>query len=405
MSLTALCAARLPNLPYQAIGFSVIMAAVAAFYAQKIVGPVFMRLFDAAAPELNHILPTGWVPSLFQCAVLEGNRLAILLIVPVALILFALKNSLDLLKVRPKFQEFAPLEPASPVPKLVQKAVARAGVAAEPEGASLADIEEVIRSRRFLARVPSAGWLEKQAWRCLSAREKALAEFAFPSGFRMTKAWVIIFRNFSIMTVLGFAAGMANLTLERCIFVAGLVITLLHGLLQILTNGAGLRAIFCSGVNIPLYAPYSIGFRELSRTLFKVSAIQFPLYLAIVMAGTQLAGLFVGLNVADGVSIGFRIGSLIFAGRFIVTTMAFSSHTNDSSRFHARTLGLIAIMLGCVFLFLGLGAVSVLCVDIATPAVAWICWFAAIIDAYAFFRIYGWFYDRNYFDLMNVPRQ
>ena len=36
---------------------------------------------------------------------------------------------------------------------------------------------------------------------------------------------------------------------------------------------------------------------------------------------------------------------------------------------------------------------------------SWLLWVLAGLDAYLFFRIYGWFYHRNRFDLMSLPRQ
>lgn len=52
--------------------------------------------------------------------------------------------------------------------------------------------------------------------------------------------------------------------------------------------------------------------------------------------------------------------------------------------------------------FAGLGAASFL---VPEQLGAWLCWTAAALTAYAFFRTYGWFYHRNKFDLMSLPRQ
>jgi hypothetical protein len=60
------------------------------------------------------------------------------------------------------------------------------------------------------------------------------------------------------------------------ILAGGLFVTFCQALAQVVTTGRAFQLIRCSGVNIPLYAGYAIGFRELARFLFKYSMVQFP---------------------------------------------------------------------------------------------------------------------------------
>jgi len=50
---------------------------------------------------------------------------------------------------------------------------------------------------------------------------------------------------------------------------------------------------------------------------------------------------------------------------------------------------------------LGLGAASLFVSDYR---IAWTLWLLAGLDSYALFRVYGWFYDANRFDLISLPK-
>jgi hypothetical protein len=41
---------------------------------------------------------------------------------------------------------------------------------------------------------------------------------------------------------------------------------------------------------------------------------------------------------------------------------------------------------------------------VEAKGVAWILWFAALLDACGFLYFYGWYYRIGRFDLMNIPR-
>ena len=85
------------------------------------------------------------------------------------------------------------------------------------------------------------------------------------------------------MVLIGLAFSSINRTLKICTFGIGLFITFCQCLAQIWTNGAAFRILFNSGVKIPMYAVYPITFLELSRTLFKSSIIQLPLFFVYTM--------------------------------------------------------------------------------------------------------------------------
>jgi hypothetical protein len=190
--------------------------------------------------------------------------------------------------------------------------------------------------------------------------------------------------------------------LEYWVFGIGLFFGFCMALGQILNSGTAFRLLFNSGVNIPLYAVYPVTFRELSRTLFKCSVIQLPLLIPFAMICSAFPIYLTGYPLSMSIIIGFKAAFLLQAGRFIALSLAFSAGTNDSSRFRLRTVALAVILIGLVGLFALLGAAGLF---VPVPGIAWGLWFLALVEGYAIYRIYGWFYHANRFDLMNVPRR
>ncbi len=158
----------------------------------------------------------------------------------------------------------------------------------------------------------------------------------------------------------------------------------------------------CSGVNIPLYAGYAIGFRELARLLFKCSLIQLALLIPFAVVSSILVFFLAGLSVPAGALFGLKAGGLLFVSRFIFVTCGFSSGTNDTSMVRLRSAVLLMVVVGCGLVFITLGGASLF---VPQQQVAWLLWGLAALDAYAFFRLYGWFYHANRFDLMSLPRR
>jgi hypothetical protein len=406
VALAALCAARFPKLPYPIFTASVYLFGFGLLLTWKVFGAVVLHFIDDIAPLLNLLLPTGWCPSLFQLLLPDGKWWLAILIVPVALIIWSLKSSLELLRGRLTYKEHVIPETPDQIPGMDPNASATKNGAAQPSPVQVGStaIEEIIQTRQFLVQEPwdKRGWFEKLLWHWLDPREKTLAEFAFPRGFSITKPWKTVLRNFSVTVLAGFIAGMANLTLEFWVFGVGLVITFLHALALILGNGAAFRSLLSSGVRMHIYAVYPITFRELSRTLFKASVVQLPMFIAYTMACAILISHLAGTPVGWGIIIGVKVGLLIFAARFITTTLAFSACTNDSTQFRLRTIVLAVLFVGLSCLFLALGGGSLF---VSNAFIAWLLFLAAVFDAYALFRIYGWFHSRNKFDLMNFAQR
>jgi hypothetical protein len=267
----------------------------------------------------------------------------------------------------------------------------------------LTAIEEIVQTRQFLATAAwhRNGWFEQRLWNWMNMRERNLSEFVFPGGFAIIAPWFKAMRNVLIAAAAALAIGMVSPTAKLWVFGLGLFIAGLQALVQISDNGIAFRSMFYSGVNIPVYAGYGIVYRELSRLLIKCFVVQIPLFIPFVTFCGLLTTLMFNLPWQMGVIAGFKAAILLLGARFIFIVFAFSGGTNDSTRFRVRTLTLFAVVLGLGFTYLGLGIAGFL---VPSP-VAFIFPVLAVLDAYILFRIYGWFYHANRFDLMNIPRR
>jgi hypothetical protein len=404
VTLAVLCIARVPRLPYPLIASGLLLAGIAVFFARSFMGAVLIAALDRVAPTANWLLPTGWPASLFL--LLPPNHLwaALGLLVPIGLLFWTVTNSLAVLRKNYRFGEIALPEAADLPPDAAPESSLKGDELAEaPRRIGLTAIEDIVESRQFLARPkwPDNGWFERRLWDWLNEREKALAEFAFPDGINLSDAWIKVARNFAVVALAAWAAQFADATLMNWVLGAGLLVVFLQVFAVVLGTGAAFRAMVCSGVKIPLYAAYAIGYRELAGLLFKCSVVQLPLAVAFLTLCGAVVGWLADLPIVVATVIGFKMGFLLMSARLILIALAFSSGTNDSTRLRLKNLPPLAIILGCAAIFLVLGGTGLF---VPGAVASWVLWLLALLDAYAFFRIYGWFYNGNRFDLMSLPR-
>ena len=405
LALAALCAARLPRLPYSLASAGLFVFVGIVFLARDFIGAALIDFLDRCAPGLNLLLPTGWPASVLQTVLPGGHWISLLLLLPIGALIWTLKPSLARLRANYRFQEpvhpqahdLIPGEPTEPAPA----AQARSNDAPH---LGLTAIEQIIRSRQFLA-APAwhqHGWFEGLLWRRLSPRERVLTEFVFPSGLSIGAAWTKIFRNLGLTVLATALTGFLSLPAQYWVLAGGLFVTVCQVIAQILVTGRAFQPFHCSGVNIPIYAGYAVGFRELSGLLLKCSVVQIPLLVPFAALCGVLVAYMLRLPVAYGAVFGLKVGGLLFAGRFLATALAFSSGTNDTSLVRLRSAALLFLVVALALGFAGLGAASLF---VPRQSLAWCFWALAALDSYLLFRVYGWFYHANRFDLMSLPRR
>ena len=405
LACAALCAAWRPAFPYPLVNGVVMVVVLALFFLRNSLLPIVLAALDRWAPTLNLVLPTGWPVSLFQCLPPNNRWLYLVLLVPTGAVIWTIRDSLARLQSSYGFKEILRQESPDLVPGEAAELPGAAGTDPDrPLHLGPTDIEQIVESRQFLEApqwVPGASF-ERWLWRWFTPREKALAEFVFPNGPAISAPWKKTFRNLGITAVLAAVAGLASPEPKLWVLGGGLFVLSCQVLAQVVVGGRAFGKVQCSGVLIPIYAGFPIGFRELARLLFKCSVAQLPLLMSFTVVAGACTAWLTELPITDGITFGFKIGGLLFATRFIFVTFAFSSGTNDTAAFRLRTVALVVLMIGSGGLFLLLGAGGLF---LPSLPLAWGLWALAILDAYGFFRIYGWFYHANRFDLMSVPRR
>lgn len=414
LAAVLLCAARWPGLPYGVVPGLAFLIGLACFFGREFIVHYLLAFLNWCAPELNFLLPTGWPLALLQGALERPPQyLLLLVLLPIGGILWTLKDSLARLRASYVFSEVTVEPPADLIPGATGETEPVPGALTEtepPRHLGTTAIEEIISSRQcFIApNWQETGRLEQWLWRGLTPREQALTEFVFPDGFHITKAWRKIFRNLLIALLVTLAFSFVAPVLRAWILGLGVFVTFCQALALILGTGSAFHPVSCSGVNIPHYAAYAIGFRELATLLFKCSFVQAPLFIAFITMLVVPIAYFTELPIRTGIQLGLQAGGVLFSLRFVSITFAFSSGTNDSSKVTFRSLFLLFTIIGFGLVFLGLGAAGMIVLattEFSLPnlLISWALTASAILLAYTTFRVYGWFYHANRFDLMSVP--
>jgi len=403
LALAALYAVYLPRSIYQTAMAGILVVVVGSFIGQKLFGTEkLVAILDRAAPTLNLVLPVGWPGLFLQLFTPERQWLVLGLWLPAAALLWRFKHCLAALAsgydyIESVWPDAPDLVPDTADSDLVTNAT-------ETRRVGRTEIEEIVQTRQFLARPQwrATGRLETWLWHWLNERERALIEFAFPEGLQLSRPWRTMFRNYVIAVGVGLLAGWVSPLLKLCVIGLGLFVCFCAALHRLVMTGRSFQTIYWSGVNVPLYAGFPTGLRELSRMFFKLSSVQVP---ALILWTTSAGGLIAHLTsfpILDGILYGLRAGCLMFASRFIFMVFSFSSGTNDTARFRFSTVLLIVTMATLGGLFLLLGGFGFF---LPQPALAWGLTFAAMLEAYAFFLIYACFYKTGRFDLMNQPKR
>ena len=250
----------------------------------------------------------------------------------------------------------------------------------------------------FAGRSVPAGWWDRRLRHWFTAREQALADFAFPPGTRLGGAWRRIFTHAGLTLLLGLAMNHVSPAGRDWVLVTGGALVGAEALVSVWSTGRaferglrgplGLPATAC----FPRYAVLGIGYRELSRMLFKHSVIQLP---ALVFLGAAGAGLGFALGYGDGWTAagwGARISLLCFGLGWGQRPLQFAeSNQIWPPLFAPSVLVALAFVLGyCV-----LACFAVITGDATSGR--WLT--AALAEAWLADRAYGRLYNRGFFDL------
>ena len=393
IGLAAYSVLRLPRQIFQYCAGILSLAAVILFFGRGALGPVAVRILDEYASGINLLLPVSWSMAPFSLLTGDQQWWLVLLLCPVAFIIGNLKTVLQALKNSLVYREFI----SEPAADLLPADVA-ANRQEKTTHLGITEIEEIIASGTFLtdSSYSLRHFPEQILWRWLNPRQRALANFSHPNGMAIGSVWKKIYIYLVVMLLLVPALSMVSPTLQLYVLGLGSFIILCMMLASLVNHGRTFRAMWGGGVRVPLYASLGIGYKELNAFFFKFSAVQLPF---LAGALSILGGIWawsLKSPIILGVVIGLKLAGLMFAGRFILTVFAFSSGTNDTSRFKLSAALLIPSVVAFSMLFLGLGAASL----VTSQGVTSLFLLAgAMLDAWFFFFAYSLFYRFSRFDL------
>jgi len=401
IGLAAFCALRLPRTPFQIISVGLIAMGVVLFFGRSVVGPLALRLLDGNAWEINHLLPTSWALAPFELLNEPHHWWELFAWLPVAFVIGNLKSCLRLLRERMIYQEVMLPMASDQVPG---EEFESGPITETPKQLGPTEIEGIIESGLFLKKPghPLRWILEQKLWNWLNPRERALAEFIHPSGLFLSATWKRIYITLLITILLVGLTGLFSSLMQLSSLGLGAFIVFCMAIASIANHGRTFTTSWVSGVNVPMYASYGIGFSELARFFFKYAVVQIPLLIGVFVILGGVSAWCLKQPVELGLIFGFKTAGLIFASRFILVVFAFSSGTNDTTQFRLSAIVLVMSIVVLGIGFLGLGAAG-LFVPMLMPS--FLLWGGALIDAWMFFWVYGLFYRHCRFDLMSIPKQ
>ncbi|MBP7826331.1 MAG: hypothetical protein KA236_07255 [Verrucomicrobia bacterium] len=401
LALTGLALRYCPRLPFGQIFWLTFLLGFVLLLTRSFFGPQLLALWDRNAETLILLLPPAWPLALIRLAFPKGSPSDFLFLLPAVGLIGTLRHTVRQLAANYEFSE--PLEPEAEDVLPETSASETVPMSNAPARAGVTTIQEHVATHAFLAPANwiARGGIEAWFWRWLTDGERKLAEFAFPGKVQLTRQWKRIFRDLLLGGVLAMTFGRINFTFRTWIWAGTILFTILRVGGLFYANGHAFTPIFCSGVNLQLHTVYPVGYRELSRVLFKFTLVQFPcLLIYALIAGGAIAHL-AGLEILAGAVMGGKAAVLLAALRGPAIAMAFSAGTNDSTLLGLRPL-LVAVFVLTGLVLIGL---SIACVWLTAPLLSAGLGLGAILLAWWFWWLYGWFYNTNKFDVMNLPRE
>jgi hypothetical protein len=400
LSLALFCALRFPHWPYQLVSSGLFLLGFVLFIGRSVLEPWTLRLLDGAAPALNIFLPTAWPVASFELLRQPDHWWLLVLWLPVVVIIGSFKNSLTGLRDGLSYREIID-EPASDLlpgedPQLQTQLETSRHL-------GITEIEGVVASGTFMEQpgIVLQQFPERKLWAWLNVRERVLAEFTHPTGMAIGSAWRKIYTILLGTTFLVILAGWINPVFQLSTLGLGVFVVFCMSLANLANHGRAFAQMCSNGVNIPMYANFGIGFKELTRFFLKYSIIQLPFLLGICLVLAGLSAWCLKFPITVGLIFGLKLAGLIYAGNIILIVFAFSSGTNDTSRFRLSSILMVIGVVMFGFAFLGLGAASLF---IPFPLPAFLLWVGALFDAWLFYWSYGCFFRFCRFDLISQQR-
>jgi hypothetical protein len=242
-------------------------------------------------------------------------------------------------------------------------------------------------------------------WQWLNPRERLLVEFVYPFGICFGAAWWKFARASVLTAIFGIVMGLLNPNWRTWTFIIGFAFIGIGVLKQTLHRGQAFATLAIGGNSVPRYAHYPVAYGELAQLLNKYTLVQMPLFFAYSLFCVALVAWSAELSQSPVLGSCVKASILLVALRYISIVSAFSFTTNDTSRITLRSLVPLIIVLIQLILFVAAAGYSLVIpwdieIENTERYYAWIACGFALLDAYVFYRIYGWAYNSNRFDLV-----
>lgn len=355
------------------------------------------------------LLPTAWVPWVFERGVLahDTSMLARVLAVVVLVAILPLVYH-RMRKAYPRFELAYPL--------LANRVNTTETVAESDKGTRRVEVRtesngeraRVVGPPSSAIQLPSlnwetSGWIERMVGRWLNARERQAA--AFLCGGRLGQ-WSSAWKLGVKITAVGIVTMFLTMLLPEWVCFAAGGVAALCALPVFGGRWDGLQVAASSGTVGPAYAGLPLSYSEITRVLLKVNLVRYavwsPIFLiyAVGLARVVDVPWFVGLR------MGFEFLSILISGQLVCAMGHHSTGTNDTKRVTWHSfMGILTVLAIAIPYLLSIGFFLYAIEGARTPEIAlaaaafagmflfsWLIWIA-----------YRLLYNRGRIDLMRLP--
>jgi len=160
----------------------------------------------------------------------------------------------------------------------------------------------------------------------------------------------------------------------------------------------GFDCRFCAGRWAPLYSAVPLGYREISRVMFKVNGVRCLLWLPLLIANASVLAWRLNAAPAEGIVFAAKAFCLVVALQPVMVLGHFSKGANDSQGITVKRLFLLSVLGVGVIPLLGGSAM----IFIETPVTSAVGLAIAALSALGVWLLYGFFYNRGGPDLLRT---
>ncbi len=366
------------------------------------------------APQLNAILPTGWVISLIHVIAQDEGIRAGFLFVPVLAVVATYGESVRLMRERFVFTEAvkpqAPdLIPGKEVEKEAQpKKNTETGESVEEEVDELpplrervgvTEIEDGILSGEYLRRFDWESGLEGVARRWFTERQRNVAELAYPVAPQLLQRWKNVAIHFLIASIF---ALLVNIHSEFgfLVFVGGAFV-FVEVFSLFCNHGVMFVAVKNGNAHIPFFSAYPIMIRDMFVMMIKLSLVQMPFLLVVCIFSAAVCLVIAGVSPFLGIPLGIKACALLFGARVISFAFHLLKCLTSGSR--PRLTGILTVAFIAVYILptivLGLTALFMDEIVYSLPLTL-----LTVIMCYVFCCIWRFLYRLGHLDLIHVGK-